>query len=171
MVSPFARLIPSVLVVAISLGVASGVMAQQSRDPLMPDSDKLRPWEQRIDRFYNQGNPQTETDKATGRIYDDPMRRLGLPENRIFEQNAPETTSAPPTLQPGVVEMDRDKNGAISREEYFQGRGRFMTPQQRGSSRGRRAVNRLDSQFRNADRNRDGIVTPEELEQSGGGRF
>jgi hypothetical protein len=147
-------------------------MAQQSRDPLMPDSTKLRPWEQRLDRFYNQGNPQRETDKATGRLFGDPLHRLGEPENKPFSPHAPTGPgTAPPTLRPGVAELDRDNSGTITREEYFRGRTPFMTPQDRIGSRGRRTMDRLNSQFRDLDRNRDGIVTPEEVQQGGGSRF
>jgi hypothetical protein len=172
MVSPVLRLFAAVLVAAFSLSLASGAMAQQTRDPLMPDSTKLRPWEQRLERFYNEGNPQRETDRATGRLYDDPLHRLGEPENRPLDPSAPAGPAAsPPVLQPGVVELDRDNSGGINREEYFRGRMPFMTPQDRLGSRGRRMIDRLDSQFRNADRNRDGIVTPEELQGSENGRF
>jgi len=171
MFPPLPRLIPSVLV--ISLLAASGAMAQQTRDPLMPDSAKLRPWEERLRKFYNQGNPQEEVDRATKRLYEDPLHRLGEPENRALDPNTPQgTANVPPlTLQPGVLELDRDNDGSVSREEYFLGRGRSMSPQDRYGSRGRRIMERLDSQFRNVDRNRDGKVTPEELRQNGGGRF
>lgn len=171
MVMPLSRLLPSVIVVSL-LSVA-GAMAQQSPDPLMPDSKKLRPWEDRLKKFYNEGNPQSEVDAATKRLYEDPMKRLGAPENKIFEPNAPQgSTSTPPlTLQPGVLELDRNNDGVVSRDEYFQGRTRPMAPQDRYSPRGLRAMERLDSQFRAVDRNHDGKVTPEELKQDGGARF
>ncbi len=171
MVSPASRAVASALVIGLMLVLTPGAMAQQSRDPLMPKSDTLRPWEKRLDRFYSRGNPQQDTNRATKRLYDDPLRKLGEPENKLPGPNTAPGAAPPATLQRGVVELDRDNNGSISREEYFRGRTPFMTPQDRVSNRGRRMMDRLDSQFRNADRNRDGKVTAEELQQGGGRRF
>ena len=165
------RLAASALIVAFSLVAAPGAMAQQTRDPLLPSADKLRPWEKKLERFYSRGNPQSEVDKATKRLYSDPLQKFGLPENKpLLPSETPQPEVTAPTLQPGVVELDRNSTGSITRDEYFRGRIGVMTLQERVSSRGRRMINRLNSQFRRADRNGDGIVTPLELQQ-GGGRF
>ena len=66
--------------------------------------------------------------------------------------------------------VDIDGDGAISQSEYFQGRSRLSNLGVKSGRNDQRRTQRLQSQFRNADSNRDGKVSPLEL-QSVGARF
>jgi hypothetical protein len=143
-------------------GGAAALGAPPGAGPAAP------PWDDKVKRFYSRGDPQQEIDRARRRLYDDPLHRLGVPENRFEDPHAPDAPrTAPPAFDPGVSRLDNDRDGAISREEYFQGRTRLITPGFRGEQRQRRHQERLDSRFRDADRNRDGKITAEELQRSG----
>ena len=127
------------------------------------------PWDDRVKRFYGRGDTQQEIDGATRRLYDDPLRKYGVPENRRGDPRAPDSASTAPGFDYGVRRLDDNRDGAISRQEYFQGRARMVAPGLQGNERLRRQQERLNSQFRDADRNRDGKITPDELRR--GSRF
>ena len=159
---------------AIALVSMTGpaVNAQTQRgykDPLAP---KVSPTDRRVNKFLNRGVPETRTDRAARRLFDDPMRKLGLPENRLNDPNA-STGGSPtePKFDPGVARLDADRDGSISRAEYFRGRSRLVSPGRNATQRSRSQQRRLESRFRRADTNGDGLVSPAELKARGGPRF
>ena len=162
-----AVLAAAAIVLAAPAILPGGAAAQGTQPGAGPAA---APWDDKVKRFFSRGDPQQEIDRATRGLYDDPLHRLGVPENRLEDPHAPDAPPpAPPAFDPGVSRLDGDRDGAISREEYFQGRTRLITPGSRSEQRHRRHQERLDSRFRDADRNRDGKITPEELQR--GGRF
>jgi hypothetical protein len=162
-----AALAAAAFLMAAPLLPAGDAAAQGARTPAGP---KAQPWDDRVKRFYGRGEPQREVDRALQRLYRDPLHdKLGLPENKLDDPQAPAVPTAPPGFDPGTSRLDSDRDGTISRQEYFQGNTRAITPGFRGEQRYRQGQERLDSQFRNADRNRDGKITPGELQR--GSRF
>ena len=63
---------------------------------------------------------------------------------------------------PTVSPLDTDGDGAVTRQEYFGARARFVPSGRQSIARARRASERLVTQFRALDANRDGLVTPDE---------
>lgn len=140
-----------------------------------PGDPILMPWERKLRDFYRRQNPRlpdTGTDEALRKINKDPLARLGY-EPMQPPPAAPENT-APEELgftAPGVARLDSDRDGSISREEYFRGRDRtFMAPDENPTRR-RVYLERLDSRFRYADRDNDGQVSPAELGEIPNARF
>jgi hypothetical protein len=161
-----------VMTVFLASVIWSGAGAQTQRgykDPLAPKRSSI---DKKLQRHFNPGIPQTKADRAARRIFDDPLRKLGLPGNN---PNNPTTQSSPgvtaPVFDPGVAHLDRDGDGAVSRSEYFQGRSRLITPGRNADRRAQSHRRRLDSRFRRADTNRDGKVSPAELKATGVTRF
>ena len=162
-----AALAAAAFLMAAPLLPAGDAAAQGARTGAQPSAPQ---WDGRVKRFYGRGEPQRDVDRALQRLYGDPLHnKLGLPENRLEDPHAPAAPTAPSRFDPGTSRLDSDRDGAISRQEYFQGNTRAITPGFRGEQRHRQGQERLDSQFRNADRNRDGKVTPAELQR--GSRF
>jgi len=133
---------------------------------------KVESWQDAIKKLYPSANPQSDVDKAKSSLYRDPGKAIGLPKNPIIHPTSPTAPAvAPVTLDPALSALDSDGNGSISRKEYLQGRTRIMSPGVRTNRLSQRQAQRLKSQFRRTDLNRDGVVTAEELQASGGGRF
>lgn len=131
----------------------------QLRDPLAPPPITLP-------------DPLAERDRAIKRLFGDPGRRVGLPPQPNLNQ--PGEAAPPPaelTLPTEVQRLDRNHDGAVSRDEYFRGRTRMVPVGPAGDARQRQLQERLDSRFRDADRDRSGTVTPQELDQYGSPRF
>ena len=162
-----------VLTMAGLLVTANDAWAQRSdRGYSLPRPAKVKPWQKRIDRYYRRINPdpQRRLKKAERKLYGDPGKLLGLPSNpKLKGKGGPKASaSAPLGLDPDVANLDSDGDGSISRSEYLQGRSRLMSLNSRVNGRQRQ---RLESQFRHTDLNRDGKVTPDELRYRGTGRF
>lgn len=159
--------IVSAATIALAIPVAhvnvAAAQQTQTGQPAAPE------WDDRVKRFYGRGDTQREIDGATRRLYEDPLHKHGAPENRLDDPRTPDSASGAPHFDSGVRRLDDNRDGAISRQEYFQGRSRMVAPGLRGDDRLRRQQERLNSQFRDADRNRDGKVTPDELRR--GSRF
>lgn len=156
-----AALAAAAFILAATLMPAAELSAQGANSPT------AQPWDDRVKRFYGRGEPDREFDRAKRKLFGDPLHdRMGLPENRLNDPDVPDGTqsTAPPAFDQRTLELDRDRDGAISREEYFQGKTRNVTPGFRGERRHQRVLDRLDTQFRKADRDRDGKVTPAELQ-------
>jgi hypothetical protein len=152
--------------------IGSAAVAQTQRgykDPLAP---KTSSGDRKLQKFFSRGVPQTKTDRAARRLLNDPLRKLGLPENRLNDPKAATVPgAAPPVFESNVRHLDADGDGSVSRTEYFQGRTRLVSPGRNTARRNRAQQRRLDSRFRQADSNRDGRVSPAELKATGGVRF
>ena len=176
-------MLPSALIKALKLSIAvlvagsvlaaNDAFAQKSkRIPRMPAQYRNLPWQDTLEKHYRAANPQTEIDKARSTLFRDPTRVLGLPSNEINQQKPSKTPSATPGAQdPALVQLDANGDGAISRSEYFQGRSRPTNLGYRSETAKQFQDQRLRSQFRDTDFNRDGKVTADELAARGGGRF
>lgn len=114
-------------------------------------------------------DPLAKQDEAIRRALQDPATRAGLPPNAPI---APPPAAAPTTALPTQVErLDRDRDGRISRDEYFRGRNRIPPAGFATDTRQRIFEQRLDTQFKQLDLNHDGTLTPDELEASPKARF
>ena len=164
------------LMVAAPLVMATDASAQRTKrnSKVTKANNKVYknvPWQKTLDRYFRPANPQIEIDKAKNTVFHDQGAVLGLPSNRITQPNRPNApVVAPVTLAPVVSHLDIDGDGAISQSEYFQGRSRLSNLGVKSGRNDQRRTQRLQSQFRNADSNRDGKVSPLEL-QSVGARF
>jgi len=143
-------------------------------------------WERDLQRYYDRqrmarqrgGDPlaglrTTGLDRRRAMLrqfYGDPARALGLPANPRFG-DSPESTAPPLEFAPNVSPLDVNGDGAVTRNEYFSARQRFVLPAPRNLSQAQRATRRLDTQFRALDANKDGIVTPDETAPYPDARF
>lgn len=173
MIISFSRslaLVVASLLLVTAFGSSASAQTQRGyKDPLAP---KTSPVDRRINKFLNRGVPQTRTDRAVRRLFNDPLRKLGLPENRLNDPKSPTAPSVTaPQFDPGVARLDVDRDGSVSRTEYFRGRSRLVSPGRNADRRTRSHQRRLESRFRQADGNRDGVVSPAELKARGGARF
>lgn len=129
------------------------------------------PWEKDANKFFNQGLPKV--DNPIDRRIREGLRKLGLPdqpEPDTGRQTEPE--AEPPGLSQTVLpRLDRDGDGSVSRSEYMGSRQRPAVAGQRGIQMHLQRQERLDSRFRAADRNRDGRLTGEEIDEMEGRRF
>lgn len=124
----------------------------QARDPLAPPPISIP-------------DPLADRDRALKRMFEDPGRRLGLPAQPNL--NVPSEAALPPpelNLPPELQRLDRNRDGAVSRDEYMRGHNRMVPAGPAGEARQRQIQERLDSRFREADRDRSGSVTPLELQ-------
>lgn len=172
----FALKLSLALMVAAPLVMATDASAQRTKrnSKVTKANDKVYknvPWQKTLDRYFRSANPQIEIDKAKNTVFRDQSAVLGLPSNVIRQPSRPNVpVVAPVTLAPVVSHLDADGDGAISQSEYFQGRSRLSNIGVKSDRNSQRRTQRLQSQFRNADSNRDGKVSPLEL-QSVGSRF
>jgi EF hand domain-containing protein len=92
------------------------------------------------------------------------LKRLGLPPNvKLPRSTGPATQPSAPVGLDRYANLDADRDGFISRQEYLSGRFRASRAGPSGDSKRRRYQSKLDSRFRAADRNRDGRVSAEEI--------
>jgi hypothetical protein len=138
----------------------------------------VQPWERDLQKYYNRDKKilqpkfRNPAQDALRKLRRDPLAKLGLPTNQgALRQEAPQTVE--PTFSPFTAGYDRDGDGAVTREEYLSSQRRHFGPGGGGGSarRYQRSLNRLNSQFRNADIDRDGKVTAKELDSLPGARF
>jgi len=137
---------------------------------------QVQPWERDLQKFYNrdkkvlQPRLKNPAQDALRKLRRDPLAKLGLPANRgVLREESPKTVE--PTFSPFTAGHDRDGDGAVTREEYFSSQRRNFAPGGGSANRRQRALSRLNSQFRNADVDRDGKVTAKELNSLPGARF
>ena len=150
----------------VGSGVMTQVFAQQS----------VQTWERNLQKFYNrdkqvlQPRIRNPAQDALRKLRRDPLAKLGLPANQApLAEEALEIVK--PMFSPFTGGDDRDRDGAVTREEYFSSQRRHFGPGRGSASRRQRSLSRLDSQFRNADIDRDGKVTAKELDSLPGVRF
>lgn len=161
------------LTVAGLLAAANDAQAQRSRSGAsLPRPAKIKPWQERVDRYFRRmhPDPRRHLKKAERTLYRDPGKALGLPSNpKLNGKGGPKASGSATTgLNPAVANLDTNGDGSISRSEYLQGRSRLSSLNRRVNEHQRQ---RLKSQFRHTDLNRDGKVTPDELRYRGTGRF
>ena len=154
----------AVLIGVLVAGAAPGfVAAQQQPKPF--------PWENDANKFLNRGIPKVENpiDKRINRG----LRSLGLPtQPQLDITKDAEPLPQPPGLSEAVIpRLDTNCDGVVSRDEYFTGRQRPATAGAAGTNRHVRRINRLNSRFRAADRNRDGRLSGPEIDAMKGRRF
>ena len=136
----------------------------------------VQPWERDLRKFYNrdrkvlQPRIRNPAQDALRKLRRDPLAKLGLPANKALLPPVV-TKIAEPTFSPYTAGYDRYGDGAVTREEYFSSQRRHYGQGVGSANRRMRAINRLGSQFRNADINRDGKVTAKNLNSLPGARF
>jgi hypothetical protein len=148
-----------------------------------PNARTVMPWERKLGKFYRRQKgsalPGIPVDRAFERLNRDPMakinrdplERLGFGRH-VRLPGAPRTAQpSAPTFDPGVSRLDADGDGLVSRDEYVQGNNRQFAIGGANPTRQRVYRQRLNSQFGYADQNRDGKVSPQELQSVRGARF
>ncbi len=124
-----------------------------------------------VDRILNPRLPQYEN--PLDKRIDDARKALGLPPQPEFDSQG---GASPPSEEPGLSstilpQLDANGDGFVSREEYMQGHQRGTTVGDLGTRRYMQRYNRFDSRFRSADRDRDGRLSPDEIDAMQGKRF
>ena len=129
------------------------------------------PWERDANKFFNQGLPKV--DNPIDRNIKESLRKLGLPDQPSPDQGKEaEPEAEPPGLSQSVMpELDSNRDGYVSRSEYFSSRQRAPIVGNQGTQRSLQRRERVDSRFRAADTNRDGRLSPEEIDGMEGRRF
>ena len=135
-----------------------------------------QPWERDLQKYYNRDKTilqpkfRNPAQDALRKLRRNPLAKLGLPTNQsALRQEAPQTVE--PTFSLSTAGYDRDGDGVVTRKEYLSSQRRRFGPGGGLARRYQRSVNRLNSQFRNADIVRDGKVTAKELNSLPGTRF
>jgi hypothetical protein len=70
-----------------------------------------------------------------------------------------------------MPQLDTNQDGFVSREEYMRDHQRGATVGDIGTQRYMQRYHRFDSRFRAADRDRDGRLSPDEIDAMQGRRF
>lgn len=169
-------MLAGVLVIAVALLLTPlPALAQQALWPAISGATilgapRLLPLDRALKRFYErerrlfQANPLLDTAAMIRRLYRDPLRDLGFPENKAIKQSRralePEFTLVLPA---GIAELDRDNDGVISRVEYIRGRNRHLAAGPDSPLRREMILRRYAANFRRADIDGDGIVSAVEL--------
>lgn len=149
--------------VLVAGGVPSIAFAQQQPKPF--------PWENDANRFLNRGVPKVEN--PIDKRINEGLRSLGLPTQPQLDitkdaQPLPE----PPGLSESVLpRLDTNRDGTVSQQEYLFGRQRPSVAGQQGTLNHVRRSQRLNSRFREADKNRDGRLSAPEIDAMKGRRF
>lgn len=131
------------------------------------------PWERDAERYFNRQMPDPGA-AGLKKMYDDPLAKFGLPPNVPPSSLTPRRPVRPPpaSLPPEAGRLDANRDGAVTRNEYLGARTR--TPSVLGpapSLREQTLNSRHNNRFRNADRNGDGVVTPDEYNAAPNSRF
>ena len=155
---------PLALLIAAAIGWSvAPASAQQQPAPF--------PWEKNADRFFRQGLPKIEN--SIDKRINEGLKRLGLPPQPkldITGETVPQ--EEPPGLSETVMPgLDQNRNGFVSRDEYMRARRGLRHAGRRGAEFYVHRGQRFDSRFRAADRNRDGRLSPDEIDRMKGRRF
>lgn len=127
------------------------------------------PWEEEIKRLRARSritgpDPHARLKLALRKLYADPMLRLGYSANPSAMPKAEAPALKVPPVFDIYIGMDGNRDGAISRTEYFAARLRFLPAGRKGDARRRAQMARLKSRFRGVDLDNDGRITAQELE-------
>ena len=140
-------------------------------DAFAQQQPKPFPWEKNADKFFSRSVPEIEN--PIDKRINEGLRRLGLPPQPkldITGEEIPQTE--PPGLSQTVLpRLDTNRDGYVSRQEYVSSRQRVGTVGRRGTQHHVHRNQRIDARFRAADRNRDGRLSPDEIDQIKGPRF
>jgi hypothetical protein len=168
-------MLAGVLVILAALLAPHAALAQQSLWPGVSGAKilgapRVAPLDQELRRFYErerrlfQANPLLNSAKMIRRLYRDPLRDLGFPENKAIKRSLealePELTLVLPA---GIAELDRDNNGTISRIEYIRGRNRHLAAGPDSGLKREMTLRRYAANFRRADIDGNGVVSAQEL--------
>lgn len=146
----------AVLIAFASPGAVTAV-AQTQPPPL--------PWEKRAQEFLRPKLPSQEN--PVEKQFQENLRRLGLPRQPALGGNRGQTRAAapPPGLSSTIIpRMDANRDGFVSRNEYFTNRSRGRQAGDMGMRRYMQRQERLDSRFRAADSNGDGRLSDTEID-------
>ncbi len=99
------------------------------------------------------------------------LEKFGLQKNKRVGPGAANPANSAPDNAARYSRFDRNSDGYISRKEYFAARGRAHRVGAAGNARRRAVGARLNSRFRAADRNRDGRISTDELNNIRNSRF
>lgn len=158
------RRVAAAVAAAATLALAAPAGRAQEPLPLPNQRD--------VDRILN---PQAPT-------YENPLDkriREGIKSIGLQPQpdlNDPGGAEPPPEDQPGlsatvVPRLDTNRDGFVSRDEYFDDRLRPPVVGSRGTERHVKRYRRTQSRFRQADRDGDGRLSSDEIDAMEGRRF
>lgn len=156
--------VASLIIGAVAFGAsATFAVAQQQPKPF--------PWEKNEDKFFNRGIPKVEN--PIDRRIKEGLKSLGLPDQPPSNPTrGTQPLEEPPGLSQTVIpRLDQNHDGTVSRQEYILKRQRPATAGSQGTASQVRRLERLNSRFRAADRNRDGKLSGPEIDAMEGRRF
>lgn len=154
----------SLMIGAVAFGAsATFAVAQQQPKPF--------PWEKNADRFFKRTLPKVEN--PIDKRIQEGLKSIGLPKQPELDTTRDaEPLPEPPGLSETVIpRLDQNRDGVVSRQEYMLKRQRPATAGSQGTSVKVRRLERLNSRFRSADRNRDGKLSGPEIDAMKGRRF
>lgn len=103
------------------------------------------------------------------------LDRLGLGPGKPRRADEPAINAVPKTpaepVVPGFAQADRNGDGFVSRNEFMTERAQVAVPTAKNRERMRRYNARLERRFGAADADRDGRLTPREIDRAGGRFF
>ena len=151
------------LMVAAIFAATGQVAAQQQPTPF--------PWEKNAQKFFQQGLPKIEN--PIDKRINEGLKRLGLPPQPKLDITGDLVPQEePPGLSSSLMPtLDQNRNGFVSRDEYMRSRRGLLHADRRGAEFYIRRGERFDSRFRAADTNRDGRLSPTEIDRMQGQRF
>jgi hypothetical protein len=131
----------------------------------------VAPWDAALRRFYERDkildpvDPLARSERAARSIYESPAKKLGLPQqyspDRLFQQQQ----QAEIPLSPGIVALDANHDGGISRREYMEQkfRNRGVAPGPAAEARRRNVMGRVRARFNGVDQDGNGVLDAREL--------
>lgn len=156
--------IASLIIGAIAFGASAPLaVAQQQPKPF--------PWEKEADKFFSRTIPKIEN--PIDKRINQGLKSIGLPNQpKLDISRDAKPLPEPPGLSETVIpKLDENRDGVVSRQEYMLKRQRPSTAGSQGTASQVRRLERLNSRFKSADRNRDGKLSGPEIDVMKGRRF